>query len=225
MFVTYCSRQTQLPVLARDSSLPITRTVGDDGAVTIRVKGSRVMKWDIPIFNGWLHVLESVPLSEKIPLSSAILWDCLNNFCLNCPKKGTLILKYLDKFGVIPTSPTSFEAPPGIRPNWVCQSAEGWFPAGVPQREYEKHTNFMHGKSSSNEEKSAADYIFKRSVQAGRVEIHKNYQDIIHNSYSSKLRRKKMDALVFKGQALMNWMDRAAARGVVTECFDFNVVW
>lgn len=105
--------------------------------------------WSHLLFQ-WVHVLSELPsISQFEPVLA--LWDCVHEFCFECPKVSGYILKFFDEGGLVPSEskqteilmtahmcflshsgprPLEYIVPPGPRPQWVCQGSTAWFPPG-----------------------------------------------------------------------------------------------
>eukprot|EP00923_Selenidium_pygospionis_P033741 GHVN01059157.1.p1 GENE.GHVN01059157.1~~GHVN01059157.1.p1 ORF type:complete len:562 (+),score=61.96 GHVN01059157.1:37-1722(+) len=118
------------------------------------IEGKQVKEWDIPVFNGVVHVLAELPFRPDIDLSMA-LWDCTHDLCFECPKLAGHILQFFDNGLMLPgDEPEERVIPPGPRPPWVCQGTEKWFPPGWNDKKWFDYVDAAK-KQSKNAEKLA----------------------------------------------------------------------
>ncbi|CDJ53812.1 hypothetical protein, conserved [Eimeria brunetti] len=117
------------------------------GDLATFIEGRQVVEWDIPIFNGIVHVLGSSVLRPDIEAiaTEIAFWQCTHQFCFECPLLTPFLLKFLDKIGIITgKKPFEFMPPPGVRPDWVCRGAFDYYPAGWTKQTWLKYLETMH---------------------------------------------------------------------------------
>lgn len=130
-------------------ALPEVVPVLERGKTMTLIEGKEVVDWDIPFYNGYGHTIAELPLRPDIDLR-AILWDCMDMFCGECPIITKYLLKYLDGGGLLPdvTNPKAYIVPPGPRPDWVCAGAHKWFPPGWDDHEWYKYVEYAKSGNS-----------------------------------------------------------------------------
>ncbi|PFH33598.1 hypothetical protein BESB_078140 [Besnoitia besnoiti] len=123
------------------------------------IEGREVIEWDIPVFNGVVHVLgESVLRPDIKTLATQLaLWQCTHQFCFDCPRLGGFFLHYLDRKGLL-TGPTpfDFEVPPSVRPEWVCRGSKGYFPPGWTKASWKAYVDAAASQPPPGSPKAAA---------------------------------------------------------------------
>ncbi|CDJ32875.1 uncharacterized protein EMH_0078370 [Eimeria mitis] len=128
------------------------------GDLATFVEGRQVVEWDIPIFNGIVHVLGSSVLRPDIEAvaTDIAFWQCTHQFCFECPFLTPYLLKFLDNVGIITgKSPFEFMPPPGVRPDWVCRGAFDYYPAGWTKQSWLKYLETMHSSDKRIMKKNA----------------------------------------------------------------------
>ncbi|CDI82268.1 hypothetical protein, conserved [Eimeria praecox] len=128
------------------------------GDIATFIEGRQVVEWDIPIFNGIVHVLGSSVLRPDIEAiaTEIAFWQCTHQFCFECPFLTPFLLKFLDKIGIITgKNPFEFMPPPGVRPDWVCRGAFDYYPAGWTKQSWLKYLETMHSSDKRIMKKNA----------------------------------------------------------------------
>eukprot|EP01069_Polyplicarium_translucidae_P012930 Polyplicarium_translucidae@DN658_c0_g1_i1.p1 len=137
---------------------------------TILVEGVSVVKLDIPIYNGWVHLLAGLPQRQDLDFNMA-LWECVHDFCFQCPKLGDSILKFFDGGGLLPgKTPTDYIVPPGPRPSWVCQGSRTWHPPGWHKKEWEQYMHYAKQGKSAQASRKANEAAVKASYRLTKLE-------------------------------------------------------
>ncbi|KAL8449780.1 hypothetical protein Emed_002743 [Eimeria media] len=156
------------------------------------VEGRQIVEWDIPIFNGIVHVLGSSVLRPDIEAlaTNIAFWHCTHQFCFECPFLTPFFLQFLDKDGIIPSiKPFDFMPPPGVRPDWVCRGAFSYYPAGWTKQTWKKYLDNMHSADKRVMKRNAE--LVARAAQ-GRREIAELYESVRLQSIEA---RRRYDAL------------------------------
>lgn len=122
------------------------------------IEGSQVIDWDVPVSNGLIHILGSVTFRTDLDLLPITFWQCLHRFCFDCPLLTSLALWYIDEWGTLPgPEPSMFDAPPSVRPEWVCKGQPKWYPPGWKPINWEtymkKASNISGPQFEENDEK------------------------------------------------------------------------
>ncbi|KAL8271910.1 hypothetical protein Esti_004034 [Eimeria stiedai] len=156
------------------------------------VEGRQIIEWDIPIFNGIVHVLGSSVLRPDIEAlaTNIAFWHCTHQFCFECPFLTPFFLQFLDKDGIITSiKPFDFIPPPGVRPDWVCRGAFSYYPAGWTKQTWKKYLENMDSTDKRVMKKNAE--LVARAAQ-GRREIAELYESVRLQSIEA---RRRYDAL------------------------------
>ncbi|CDJ63633.1 hypothetical protein ENH_00047030 [Eimeria necatrix] len=128
------------------------------GDLATFVEGRQIIEWDIPIFNGIVHVLGSSVLRPDIEsiATNIAFWQCTHQFCFECPMLTPFLLKFLDDIGIITgKKPFEFSPPPSVRPDWVCRGAFDYYPAGWTKQSWLKYLETMHSADKRTMKRNA----------------------------------------------------------------------
>ncbi|KAL8455739.1 hypothetical protein Emag_000313 [Eimeria magna] len=188
------------PTTASTTAKPTTTTEEDPyeeypdhcGDAATFVEGRQIVEWDIPIFNGIVHVLGSSVLRPDIEAlaTNIAFWHCTHQFCFECPFLTPFFLQFLDKDGIITSiKPFDFMPPPGVRPDWVCRGAFSYYPPGWTKKTWKKYLDNMHSTDKRVMKRNAE--LVARAAQ-GRREIAELYESVRLQSIEA---RRRYDAL------------------------------
>ncbi|EZG50577.1 hypothetical protein GNI_125680 [Gregarina niphandrodes] len=141
-----------------------------NGDLLILIEGKEVIEWNIPLHNGYAHVLSELPLRPDIDLTP-VLWDCLDFLCSECPIVTKFALKFLDNGGLLPdvSNPKAYIVPNGIRPDWVCSNHRNWFPPGWELREWKKYIDAAKMNNYKQAQKLAKEGWFKAAAKREKL--------------------------------------------------------
>ncbi|XP_026190947.1 uncharacterized protein LOC34620077 [Cyclospora cayetanensis] len=158
------------------------------GDLATFIEGRQVIEWDIPVFNGIIHVLGSSVLRPDIEAlaTNIAFWQCTHQFCYECPLLTPFFLKFLDEIGIITgKKPFEFNPPPGVRPDWVCRGAFSYYPAGWTKQTWHKYLETMSSTDKRTAKRNAD--LVARAAE-GRYQIALLYESIRLQSIEARRR-------------------------------------